>query len=135
MMMKNIPDISGNWIGHDHQLRRGKPVISKIQCTFSQEGDKVSGKMVFINDPVENPIYISNDKLVNGLIVSIQGQWVNGKILNASWFPENEEDLNCGAFCLELMHNGDKLAGKFIGFGPISHAIVNGELILARDNS
>ena len=131
--MKNtpLPDISGNWKGHDEQLSFGRPAMSKITCTFEKVSQGFEGEISFFFGALDESIYLPKE--LRPFSGKIRAGWFKEKVLKLDWFNHEVDFIFCGSAYFELMHNGDKLAGHFVGYGPHSHALVQGPIMLARE--
>ncbi|MEM6629792.1 MAG: hypothetical protein AAF694_08965 [Bacteroidota bacterium] len=131
MKITPLPDISGKWKGHDEQSSFGRPARAIITCNFEKVGKAFEGAISFTPIGIEDSIYLPEPATT--FQAKLRAEWHGGKILKLEWFNPNSDFIFCGSACFELTHNGEKLAGHFVGFGPRSHAIVNGPIMLVRE--
>ena len=124
------PSIHGHWEGHDTYQLRNSPSYAQILLDLTDDGKKYVGKLQFI--PSKDHDFIYTDEPPKSLIADIHGSWYKNKILRLIWDAKEAPYLLCGVMLLELTHNGEKLMGKFLGYGPENQSIIQGEVVLLK---
>jgi hypothetical protein len=124
--------ISRHWIEALLRGKSGSGYVSVVQGTWK-------GTFVQASKTVEVTIFLKSKlNIVYGEIkyegekLKCVGSFVQDRYLSLYYKNERESKLQHGNIVLLLSGNNDKLAGDFVGVGPISEKIVAGKIAVKK---
>lgn len=116
-----IAAVSGTWQGliHQHNMAQGLaeyPV--ELRINVSEKG-KFSGSVTITPEDTET-------------YFRLMGGFLYERFIQFSYHSTDPGTIQFGAAVLELVPAGNVMNGKWIGYGAISKAIVNGEVVVSK---
>jgi|SRR6185437_12164714 len=131
--IKDIESIAGTWTGKVSQVLFGKNIEFDIKLDLQEDDCKVVGKAVLdvsnlqVKDESGNPLEPAT--------LSITGAFYENRFLHLN-YKNQDEPLQFGFIVIDLFENIIKpeqmMKGLFIGYGPKSKKVINGEVVLRK---
>jgi len=119
--------LMGEWKGKYNQnnMREDKEVGGDLVFIFDSVKRKIKGYILYDGDEVKNIPH--NQRL------DFQGGFRDSRYISLEYQTNNKSKIQYGNFILELSPTGNRIEGKFVGYGDESEDIVTGDVKLIKN--
>ena len=131
--VNDVESIVGTWTGKVKQVLFGKDIEYDVKLDLRQDGDKITGNAILglsdmhLEDEAGNPI--------QSAAVSINGIFYENRFLQLN-YKNSSEIHQFGYIVIDLYDSTIKpdhtIKGLFIGYGPKSKKVINGEVVFKK---
>ncbi len=121
--LRRAQAIAGNWTGHILQ-EVGFECQYAATCTLSVSGDTIGGFFRFRNERDSSDF----------VECTVTGGSLYDRFLQLNYVANDPTRIQFGTILAEVHAEGDKLDGRFLGYGATSQQIVTGEVHLTKSD-